>query len=105
MPDITDPQAVTFCNEKIRRAADKLAQAYNFANQVVDEWTAHGGTDLVPNTSDPVVDGSATDGRPPIVGSDVSNIVNRLSELAADYEAASSAKLNTILAVAVNTGA
>lgn len=105
MPDITDSQAVKFCNEKIRVAADKLAQAYAFANQVKAEWTAHGGAVLVPNTSDPVVDGSATDGRPPITGADANNIINRLTELKADYDADSAAKLNTILSVAVNTGA
>lgn len=105
MPDITDPQAVRFCNERVRVAADKLAQAYNLANQVIDEWTAHGGVALIPNTSDPVIDGSATDGRPPIVGSDASNIINRLTEIVADFEDSGGAKLNTILAVSVNPGA
>jgi hypothetical protein len=103
MSDITDPQAVAFCNERIRPAADLLAQAYNYASQVLAEWTAHGGAVLVPNTSDPVVDGSATDGRPPVTGADVNLLVVRLSELKADFEASGAAKLNTILKVAVNT--
>ncbi len=104
MPDISDPQAVRFCNEKVRVAADKLAQAYNCANQVLDEWTARGGVALVPNSADAVLDGSATDGRPPITGADTNNIIKRLSELIADYDALSAAKLNTILGVAVNPG-
>jgi len=102
---ITDPQAVRFCNEKIRSAADNLAQAYNHANRVVNEWTSFGGVALIPNDAgEDVIDGSATDGRPPITGADVNNIINRLSERLTDYEAGGNAKLNTILRVAPNQG-
>ena len=103
MADITDPQAVRFANEKIRVAADKLAQAYWHAKRVQAEWAANPG--LIANKADVIDDGSKTDGRPPITGTDANNIVNRLAELTADYEAGGSAKLNTILGVAVNTGA
>jgi len=41
-------QAVKFSNEKIRPAADMLAQLYNFANTVVDEWKTLGGTKFIP---------------------------------------------------------
>ena len=99
MADITDPQAIRFCNERVRLAANRLAQAYNFAKEVSAEWNAHGGDKLVPNTDDPVIDGSAIDGRPPITGTKVNLLVNRLSELITDYEANGNAKLNTILAV------
>jgi hypothetical protein len=34
-------------------------------------------------------------------GTDANNIINRISELITDYEATNNAKLNTILAVAV----
>ena len=30
MPDITNPEAVKFCNEKVRVLADSLSQAYFF---------------------------------------------------------------------------
>lgn len=100
---IDKPHAVRFCNERIRTAADLLAQAYYCATEVLAEWMAHGGSAMVPNTPDLVVDGSATDGRPPITGAAVNLLVNRLSELKADYEASGSARLNTILAVAVKT--
>lgn len=98
---IDSPQAVRFCNEKVRPAAEKLAQAYVFAKQVLDEWTAHGGVTFVPNTSDTVSDSASVDGRPVITGANVNNVINRLSELVTDYEADTSAKLNTILQVAV----
>lgn len=102
MPDITDPQAVNFCNTKIRPAADRLAQAFNYAAAIIDEWNALGGSGLVPNTTDAVIDGAAQDGRPEITGAMANNIINRLSELQTDYEASSNAKLNTVLQVAVN---
>ena len=104
MPDINDAPAVRFANEKLRVAANKLAQAHFFGLQVLAEWTAAGGTDLIPNTLDSIDDGSDVDGRPRITGVDANDIINRLSELVADYEASSSAKLNTILQVAPNPG-
>jgi len=104
MADITNAEAVKFCNEKIRVAANKLAQAYYFANQVADEWTANSMASVLPNQADDVIDGSATDGRHPITGIDANNIINRLNELIAEYDADSSAKLNTILGVAPQPG-
>jgi len=102
---IDDPQAVRFANERIRPAADALARTYHLAKQVQAEWTARGGVAMLPNKSDAVLDGAETDGRPVITGADVNNVINRLAELTADFEAYGAAKLNTILRVAVNPGA
>lgn len=94
---------IDFCNKRIRVAADKLAQAYNFAKIVNAEWNARGGATAIPNTSATISDGSPTDGRPgPLTGIMVNAIVTRLQEKITDYEATSSAKLNTILVVSVN---
>ncbi len=103
MADITDAQAVRFCNEQARIVADQLIQVYNNATAILAEWTAKGGTNLVPNTADMVIDGAATDGRPLVTGININNVINRLTELVADYEADNGAKLNTLLQVAVNT--
>jgi len=105
MPDIVDREAALFANETFRVAADKLAQAYYFAKQVSDEWVASSMGSKLTNTADGVRDGSAADGRHPITGIDANNIIDRLNELTADYEANANAKLNTILGVAVRTGA
>ena len=102
MADITNAEAVRFSNEKIRVAANKLNAAYKFANEVLAEWTANGGTSMIANAADTIVDGSATDGRHPITGADANNIINRLTELKTDYEETGAAKLNTILSVATN---
>ena len=55
-----------------------------------------------PNDASPVMDGAQTDGRPVITGAMVNNIVNRAQEIITDYEATSSAKLNTVAQVQVN---
>lgn len=104
---ITDAEAIAFSNTKIRVAADKLAKAYNFAVQVVDEWNARSMSATITNTSDVIEDGShptagSPDGRPSITGAEATNIITRASDLITDYEATSNAKLNTILNVSPN---
>ena len=100
---IDNPEAVAYCNTVVRPAADRLAQAYYAAKSAVNTWNAnnYGGT-IIPVGGGEVVDGSATDGRPAITGNDVHNLINRLTELVADYEASSNAKLNTVLNVSPN---
>lgn len=107
---ITNPQAIAFSNNYARRAADRLAQAYFFAKAVVAEWNATGMSALITNTTDVVRDsasptddlGTGGDGRLVVTGAKVTNVITRLQEFIADYEASANAKLNTVLAVAVN---
>lgn len=63
MPDITNPQAVKFCNEKVRVLADSLLQAIATARQFDSDYGAISGDTLFPNTSDLIADGSDVDGR------------------------------------------
>lgn len=100
---VKDVQAVTFCNEKVRRAADRLAQAYYFGKIVLNEWNAqnYGGT-TIPIDGGTVEDGSVTDGRPVITGNDVHGLIARISALVTDLEASTNAKLNTVIKVAVH---
>jgi hypothetical protein len=102
MADITDPQAVRFCNERVRQAADRFGQLYNWCCSVRDEWTAQDIAFLIPNDSSMIVDGSQTDGRPLIFGDSVHTIKDRVVELIALMEASDNEKLNQILSVAVN---
>ena len=89
MAAITNPQAIKFSNEKIRVAADLIAQLDNFANTVINEWNALGGAALIPNTADVINDGASIngvdatggDGRPFITGAKATNIINRLIAL------------------------
>ena len=99
---ITNPEAVTFANEKIRIAANKLRAAYVFAQQAKAEWIANDMASKLPDTAGLIVDGSATDGRHPITGADAHNIIAIVGAMITDYEANGSAKLNDILQVATN---
>ncbi len=97
------PADITFCNQKIRPAADALVQLALSAQAIILLWNARGGTAAIPNDGTVIVDGSPADGRPPITGAMVSNIIARLSEFSTDQTANSNAKLDTEIAVAVNT--
>ena len=103
MPDITDAAAITFCDRRIRKAANALAQAFNLAKRVVAEWNAHGGAAFIKNSAEDNVLQADSDGRPRITGADVNNLINRLNELITSYEANGAAELHTVLAVAVHT--
>lgn len=114
---ITSPVAIKFCNEKVRRLADMLAQVDAFALTVLNEWTALGGVALIPNTVGNIVaDGAAPngtdatggDGRPVIDGAKVSNIINRATGLRSTSATTGLAMgvagvRDTVLQVAVNT--
>lgn len=101
MADNTNPEAIRFCNERVRPLADALAQVYFLSRAVRAEWYANNLGALLPS-ADTVMDGSAQDGRHPITGNDAAGIITRADEFITDYEAGGSAKLNTVLAVAVN---
>ena len=117
MPAITNPVAIRFSNEKIRRAADLIAQLDNFANTVINEWNAQGGVVLIPNTTDVIQDSAAPngidsvggDGRSVITGAKCNNIINRLINLRSTSATSGLAMgaagvRDTVLQVAVNTG-
>jgi hypothetical protein len=102
MPAITNTQAVRFCNEQIRPLADLYAQLYFREKAVAAAWVAQGMGTLIPNTADLVSDGAATDGRAQITGAMVNTFAGLVVTMTGDVEAASNAKLNTLLQIAVN---
>ena len=94
---------VQFINTYVRPFADWRAKEYYLAKRIVTAWNARGGAAAIPNDAVAVPDGSPADGRGAILDSDVNTIVTRAQEVITDLEATNSAKLNTILKVAVNT--
>ena len=100
---ITNPIAVRFSNEKVRPMADLLGQTYHSAKVLIAEWNAFGGSALVPKTADVIDDGADFDGRFPVTANMINAIMDRLTDLVADFEATGGAKLNAILKVGVNT--
>ena len=64
MANITNPQAVAFCNQKLRPLADLIEKvrrtAEQFAIDVATEFEANTGGNA---NSDVIIDGAAVDGR------------------------------------------
>jgi len=111
MPQITNTQAIAFANTRIRPFADDLYALYLKAKAIQREWYSQNLGAVLPNTTDQVMDGADTDGRPIIQGQDVNNVVNRVNELIAWLETGTTsgttvtnATLNTIAKVQVNGG-
>lgn len=102
MPDITNPEAVRFANEKARALADVATRYYYAAVAFVNEWDATEMGAKIPDTADTIIDGSASDGRTPITGADVNGLKNHVDTMTADLEANSNAKLNILLGIEVN---
>jgi hypothetical protein len=104
MAEITNPEAVRFSNEIVRTNADKAARYYYAAKAMLNEWAATDMGTKIPNTSDLIVDGSATDGRGPITGANANGLKTHLETMVADLEANNNAKLNILLQIAGNRG-
>ena len=71
MPDITDPVAVTFCNESIRPLCDRLVTAYYALERLKSEWLAAGLQTSIPNDASALIDGAPGDGRVGLTGADI----------------------------------
>jgi hypothetical protein len=103
MPNITNPTAIQFTNAMARPMADAMLQSYATAKALLNYWNANSMSTLITNDASVVMDGAGvTDGRHAITGAMVTNVVTRAQEIITDYEAGSSAKLNTVEALAVN---
>ena len=102
--DIENPQAVTFANEYVRPGGDRIAQLYYTLDLMEDVWTAQNVASLIPDTTDVIVDGSGTDGRPPITGADVRDLIGWSQSFTNDMEANNNLKLKIVLGIAVNPG-
>lgn len=104
---VTDTNAIRFCNTRIRPLADRLAQAYTLAKEIINEGTAQGltagGTPTIPNDTTLISDGAVLDGRPQIQGADIYNVIALAQTLITAMEATSNQKLSQVLRVAVNT--
>lgn len=71
MADITNPQAVRFCNERLRLVADQIQSARRTGEQFLIEVFAFEDATSGNANEDVIIDGSATDGRPSITKQNV----------------------------------
>jgi hypothetical protein len=104
VPNITNIQAVTFCNQQVRPMADTMAQLYFTAKSIVAFWNANSMSALIPNTTDVVIDGAATDGRQLLTAQAATAIITEAQAVIAHYEATANAVLNQVKQVSVNGG-
>lgn len=104
MANITNPQAVLYCNAVIRPLADRMMQLLRAAQLAESEFTAQGLNALIPNDASPIIDGSATDGRTPITGGDVNILLANAQTYINTFTANSNLIQNQTLKVAVNPG-
>jgi len=83
MPDITNPEAVKFANEKGRVFADALLIAIRTAAAFKREYDANALDALFPNTLDLVADGSDIDGRHRVSGQRMRELYSTASDIVA----------------------
>lgn len=96
-------QAITFANQQIRPMADKLAQAYYQAKQVLAEWNDQNvAAVIIPGDATVIDDGSATDGRNPITNDNAYGLILQAQAFVDSMEANASANLAAVMKVAVN---
>jgi len=100
-PQLTDAEVVKFSNERIHPIADELAQLYFRAKAIQAEYQA-AGLEKKFVDGEVLADGSATDGRHPILGQDVKAVMSLIDAYVVDFESGLNAKLNSVLKVAVN---
>lgn len=72
----------------VQTSARTMHLSYRRAKFVLERWFSGLNADI---------DNDATEYAPGITGAEITNIITRCSELVADYEAGTNAKLNTIL--------
>jgi len=81
MPQITNPQAISFSNSRIRPFADELYALYLDAKAIQAEYASKGLNSVFVPTSDQVMDGADVDGRTIIHSQDVNAIMNLINSL------------------------
>lgn len=103
---ITNPQAIAFCDQRIRVLANSLARFHYLMEVALDEWTLRRLGNLIPPDGGVVRDGASPnddsgtggDGRPVITGEMVNLFVQWMQQFAMRKDE----YLRIILAIAPN---
>ena len=102
MANNANPQAVLFANTKIRPVNDLALSLYYSIQLFQQEWTQQSIAAVIPNDSNLIVDGSATDGRPPMTDAQAQIVQANLQTIMNVFTANSNLILNQLLSVAVH---
>ena|SRR3990167_7701363 len=100
MPN-TSPQAILVSDEKIRPAADRFGQLYNYLKALQAEATAESWLTLFPANTETIADKAVTDGRFVITNNDVRAFITLASAYITFMEQASNANRDLVLKIAV----
>ncbi len=105
--DITNQDAVDFCNSKLRPACDRFISALRTLRQLDAEWVADGIAPLVAGSQDlldgTVIDGSAQDGRNSLTGYDVNLAASATQAFLTWADGAGAAYVAALTKPSVNT--
>lgn len=103
MPEaVTNPLAVKFANEQVRRIADTYGRTLFDTDKVLALWRAHGLAELIPNDDSLIADGAGSDGRRAITGADLHGMIGLLQTVEGLGIANGGASKALILRIAVN---
>jgi hypothetical protein len=110
MPNNTNPQAIAFCNTKVRPVANEVMSAFLSAQTLITEWNSQNIASIIPNDSNPIQDGATTangsgagsgaDGRPPITDAQVNILISNLNSFVAFFTANSNLILDQTMSMA-----
>ena len=80
---LDNPQLIEFCNDEVRQIADKFQVMTDRIDAAVAEYNARGLGTIINDggSTNPVLDGSATDGRTIATGGDVFNFVTLMTDM------------------------
>ena len=84
---LDNPQLADFCNGELRQIADKFVQLKTRVDAAYAEYLARNLGTVINDggSANPVIDGSATDGRTIATGGDVYNMVTLLQDFQTFY--------------------
>ena len=83
MPNITDPLVVTWANTRARTISDKIVALQYAMNAYVTDYANSGiaAALTADGATGSITDGSATDGRTPVVGTDLQNLIAGINQI------------------------
>ncbi|TXT66140.1 MAG: hypothetical protein BAJALOKI3v1_50140 [Promethearchaeota archaeon] len=78
MPDITNTQAIKFCNEQIRPLSEKFRALKAEVDATLVDWNGGIGTTIGSSADDSIADGREAEGISRLTAADVANLVTQL---------------------------
>lgn len=88
MADITNPQAITFCNERLRPLAETLRNLHAVATDTKGVWDGGIGTTIGSSPTDDILDGRQDEGVSRLTAEDCANFMTQVGTLLTQFAGA-----------------